>query len=59
MVGTAAGCFSKHDILRHSSIILEEFLEQLINCTHFNKDLHLGVSNVKVKLSQLFMTSIF
>lgn len=56
--GTAAGCFLKHNILYHFSIILEDFLEQLINCTHSSKDLHLGVSNVKIKLSQLCRTSI-
>ena len=56
--GTAAGCFFKHDIPYHISIILEDFLEQLINCTHSSKDLHLRVSNVKIKLSQLCRTSI-
>jgi hypothetical protein len=56
--GTAAGCFFKHDILYHISIILEDFLEQLINSTHSSKDLHLGVSNVKIKLPQPCRTSI-
>jgi hypothetical protein len=58
VAGNDAGYFSKHDVLLQSSIISEEFLEQLLNCTHSNKDLHLGVSNVKIKLSHLFRKSI-
>jgi len=43
----------KGKILHQISIILEDFLEQMINCTHCSKDLHLGVGDVKIKLSQL------
>ena len=48
----------KDKILYNISIILEYFFEQLINCTHSSKDLHLAVGDVEMKLSQLCKTSI-